>query len=803
MKKETQELIDELLISVPIEVNYKHDIFLKETDKYAKYQTKLLKSPQYKKGGHLEGIYTELLQEKKKITFTDIKLDIIHKSGEEKLKELEDKYIKLNISKAEEVDNTFSDFFKDEIADKFLTFLFAVDNAKKRPTDKYLVRVKRNTKLVYADGIEPPYQFKELDSLLDTIAKSAVCYCNDGIDFSTLNNISPVKSSKEKITPLFLRKICALTCYTLLDFGNYVSIKTLGKQLDASSGVVKQIMTDLQTRCKNLGYEYFKKGNKVFRYDKWSILPEEMLRRRSYIPPRIPMSYAGIKEGYLGYMISEIQKQIPYKNFIDAFGGSGTASVQFRHIKDSKYYINDFHFANVAYYRVLKAPASEYKKFLDCLILIQKCMKIAVENDTSGKWIREQFNDFTKALFSIYTNVSDVCINTASLNYVRFNGICFDFLETIKMVDSSYNSCDFPAYIIVAAIFVAFANMTISGSLASYVITTAKSFINIDIKDFKAMFDNLRTLYKDINIVDEYGADAIQLLNSEDLNNETTFAYLDSPYIGTMEYDASEGIADTKYPKGTVIDASDCGKEFISNDFPMDSLLDACDNFKGNFIFSCRLNMPSPEPQGIVTNTFTGNKEDDKAERGKSISRNKTFQHYNNYIWFFNRWLDMKNIDNCYVFCMLDTDWNFIVHNKFALYYLNENFPAHYRPVDLEFKDEFIKSDWGMDLSDEFKEKVFDYLRAVIYCGQNLEIMITNFDCNPPHFESMYEYLTNVYDKRTDPISRKVKTNGELINDAQIETRIPDNGKFVKIPMKLLARFVLTEFKNTKRSFKI
>ena len=68
MKKETQELIDELLISVPIEVNYKHDIFLKETDKYAKYQTKLLKSPQYKKGGHLEGIYTELLQEKKKIT---------------------------------------------------------------------------------------------------------------------------------------------------------------------------------------------------------------------------------------------------------------------------------------------------------------------------------------------------------------------------------------------------------------------------------------------------------------------------------------------------------------------------------------------------------------------------------------------------------------------------------------------------------------------------------------------------------------------------------------------------------------
>ena len=67
----------------------------------------------------------------------------------------------------------------------------------------------------------------------------------------------------------------------------------------------------------------------------------------------------------------------------------------------------------------------------------------------------------------------------------------------------------------------------------------------------------------------------------------------------------------------------------------------------------------------------------------------------------------------------------------------------------------------------------------------------------------MYEYLTNVYGKRTDPISRKVKTSGELTDNTQIETRIPDNGKFVKIPMKLLARFVLTEFKNTKRSFKI
>lgn len=66
----------------------------------------------------------------------------------------------------------------------------------------------------------------------------------------------------------------------------------------------------------------------------------------------------------LGYMISQLQSQVVYDKFLDAFGGSGASSVQFKHNKDAEYFINDYHYANICFYKILNGTNSEYKEFL-------------------------------------------------------------------------------------------------------------------------------------------------------------------------------------------------------------------------------------------------------------------------------------------------------------------------------------------------------------------------------------------------------------------------------------------------------
>lgn len=840
MKEETKDLIDNLLCTVPIEINYKHDIFLKETVAYAKYETKQLHAQRYVKNKKLSTKYKKLLAEKRAITFIDIKLDIINNHGEDKLKELENNYIHLATITASNADSNLADFFKDDIASKFVNFIFELDEVKKNITklnrevklaekrkikknktsnnvdvsdtskdnkkDKvsfYSDIIDKNMSLVYKnmklkgksskneDSHQSEYLFKTLDTLLDAIAKSSICYCIGGKDYSALNKIKDVsKPSREKVVPLFIRRVCALTCYALLEFGNHISIVTLGKQISKGTGITSQIMNDLHERCIDLGYPYFKNTNKVFQYDKWSIVPDEMLRKRTYIPPKIPISYAGMKVGWLGYMISELQKQVPYKKFLDAFGGSGASSVQFRHNKDAEYYINDFHFANVSYYKVLLAPEKEYKQFLGCLGVIKKCVQIALDNMESGNWTKKVFNEHIGRLYNIYNKVSDVCVNEKSLEYVVCNGVCFDFVSTITSIDASYTGCNYASYIIVAAVFVAFSIMNVNGLITKNLgKDSAKKLANKDINKIKMDFDSLRLEFKGINIVDDFGEDVIKLLNRSDFNNDTTLVYLDSPYIGTAEYNASKDSGTSKYPKGTIIDAKDCGKDFISTDFRMDDLLDVCDNYKGSFIFSCRLNMPNPDLSSIILNMTKKGKSYD------SICRN-----YNNYLWFFNRWLNMKNIDNYYMYCMVDTDWS-LLQNTSTLWYTQSPFE---RSADMVFKNKFINADWGIDLSEDFKEKVFDYLRAIILTGTNYEVFITNKNYKTPVFDNMYGILTNPYDKGGASTQFKYKKEGEIKHDGKIiEMQIPNNGMFIKIPMKLVAELVLTELKDVRRSFKI
>lgn len=162
----------------------------------------------------------------------------------------------------------------------------------------------------------------------------------------------------------------------------------------------------------------------------------------------------------------------------------------------------------------------------------------------------------------------------------------------------------------------------------------------------------------------------------------------------------------------------------------------------------------------------------------------------------------MKDIEKYYLYCMVDTDWT-LLNDSDSMYFNNKNIPSWYCPVNEEFKKRFIQSNWGMQFSDDFKEKVFDYLRAIILLGRNYEVMITNFNADAPDFNSMYEHTFNIYGKQNDPSVMKTKKDGKLKAKGNWEIMIPNNGKFIKIPMKLVAELVLNEFGDIKRGFTI
>lgn len=855
-------LID-LLNSVPIEVNYKHDIFLRETQNFQQYITTNMKATKYLAGKKLNPTYKKLVDNKKEITFTQIKLDIINNKGEEKLKELEESYIdnrtKLALSANDDLDNSLIN----ALSDSFM-FFFSGDKksytsilAKEDDYPNYIKKVGKVQCLVYTEAcnkvlaeavkavktknlkakidkeqiirnLPKSYTVPNLDRLLDTIARVSICYCigttdYENIDQAALNTAlkikSSKKSSKDKTLPLFIRKMISMVCYSLLNLGNTASIKETGKQVDTNTGVTIQVMRDLHSRCEALGYPFFTKENKVFQFDKWSISPEEMLRRRSYIAPKMPITYAGMKQGWLGYMLADLQSQVVYERFLDGFGGSGASSVQFRHNTDAEYFVSDYHYANVCFYKILNGTNKEYKEFLDCLMLIQKCVKMGVserkisEEKANSKEekdsIAKKFNISIGAFYDIYDSVSDVCQckiepsdtkqekieKEKRLNACMFN-VKTKFLSAVQVFDDSFTSCTYSADTMIAAVFTAFGNMTVNGGIAKNVWKNTSSLETKTRADFKKLFDNVKSLYKSTKIPEDLGADTIALLKDSRFNNHTTLAYLDSPYIGTAEYNASEDSTDKKYDKGTEILAENTGKEFISSDFPMDTYLDTLENYEGKYIFSCRLNMPSPEPQAVMTSTF-------KAEKGRGLTVDKVYNHFSNYVWFFKRWLSMKGIGKYFVYCMVDTDWT-LFEQAGSMYFNDKSNPAHYRPINEDFKKKFIQSDWGMPLEEDFKEKVYDYLRAIILLGRNYEIMITNYNADAPNFDSMYEYMFNIYGKQNEPTVKKTQKDSKTVKaKGNWEIMIPEHGKFIKIPMKLVAELVLTEFGNIKRCFTI
>lgn len=767
MKSTTVKLIKELLDSVPIEINYKNDIFLEETNNFNQYATKNM--PKYKlmNDGKLDPVYAAARKAKNNISFNEVKRDIINHKGKDRLHKLEDLYIDMYSDNAIACEDDLDDFFFDEIADALNDFLDEIGKLMKKKSLKpiYIAKAKGKSRglcLVYTNGVQPPYQYATLDNLLDKVAKAAICYCNNATNYSILSNLPDKKGKTDKDTPMYIRRVCAIICYVILRFGNYVSIKNNKTQLPSHSGVCSQIMTDLHNRCINLGYPYFTKEDKLFQYDKWSISPETMLRTRSYVPPKMPMAYAGMKEGYLGFLISELQKQVAYKRFLDAFGGSGASSVQFKHNDDAEYYINDFNYCIVSYYRVMQTDdQAVYNEFIDKIYLLNslyidafntailyrdKLIEGGMNYTNARKMAAIEFYQFSDPIYDFFDSITDYqlaqnYLNTplnACTNLV--NGIksftgndIIQFMRPYKISNiRSYGSKNF-SYIDAAVLFAYYAAHPISGSIKKKIFSNKVIYKgnNYTRDDFVKFYASLKDEFNS-TVVNLNGDSAMRLLADPKFNQSDTLAYLDSPYIGTAGYTVNKTVKNSLRPKD--ITNENIGAAFHSTEFDMDALIQSCSNFEGKYIFSCRMNMVYKDVN-------------ERLKKDKISTRSGVRFILNNYIWFWKQW--QKTDD--YVLFMYDKDF---VADKVVESRVN-----------------------GVQWSFEEDENIIKYLYYHAFKGIDLEVMIVNFDFTTPDFENIYEFgdIGNIHKKQTDPFKK-----------------VPKNGAFIKMPVKHMAEIILT-----------
>lgn len=656
------------------------------------------------------------------------------------------------------------------------------------------------------------FQFPTLMILLDVLSKSMICHAlklysdnklveaglkgqsfNSAVglfdEYYKLNMTNMPSKVGNVVVPMLVRKILALTCYILNDFGNYISIKSNRGPLIETTGVNANIMEEMFLITSDLGYPLFTKKGKMFVHDKWSIYPEKMFKEESYIPPLSPIPYAGIKQGWLGYVINKLQAQVPYKKFLDAFGGSGVSIVQFPHNNDSEYYINDFHYANICYYKIFKANDLIYNDFLDCVMDISNALETVI-NNYSGTDI----NKVTQGLYNIYDHVSDMCIDYKK-KFDLFYGIIKDDFQIAMstMLGQEYN-CIYTTEVIIAAVFFAYGRMPVKGNISKYLKSgkdnnsTIRKLTDLSRRDIENLFTPIRKMYKDTDIPRNMGASAMELLADKEFNDERTLVYLDSPYLETAGYNANEN-TNTGNKVSQTLTVSDYGKKFISKDFAMDELLDAVDKFKGNYIFSCRLAVPS-----LKKYLYNYNKINPIP--------------YNNYLWFFKRWSQMHNIDDIYMYCLYDEEWNSgekkNPDNYYAddinreIYYDSRGTDAGARgrsvfyPVNASVKDEFLSNTWEPtdDDCNFSKEELYDYIKYLIFCGKNYEIFIVNKKLKTPNFYEMYEHIDNIYGKSNIVTNQKYRTRGKVNSKDSTELYIPNKGKFIRIPLSIICKII-------------
>ncbi len=334
--------------------------------------------------------------------------------------------------------------------------------------------------------------------------------------------------------PVFIKILVyymAYRAFELYDNADEVAKKTLQKPSQA--GVLDYIGR-MEVVDKKKVYQGYKLSNKTFTY--FGISPELFYDINHYKQVALPMSYAGAKVKYLGYLINYLSAYAgSYKCFVDLFGGAGFASLAVKKQDTTKYMINEYDFFNINFYKVM-ADDDLYKLFIEELNKLRQIIQEQEYDEDFGKKLFERCeqeeNDFREKYDKA---ISDELVS--------------DFIVPSKNYNMWQNETD-EHKIDAAVAFVYIHSFTVTGGKnekGGVSETKLKRFCKYNTSEFEKLHQSFKR-------IDEiYNCDALDIEKEfiiEQMAKQypKVLFYSDSPYLNTEGYEAG-GIENKKMKK--------------------------------------------------------------------------------------------------------------------------------------------------------------------------------------------------------------------------------------------------------------
>lgn len=320
--------------------------------------------------------------------------------------------------------------------------------------------------------------------------------------------------------PFFIRGFICLLISMFAEVVNRVNILATGeprKTVPITDKLLKYLHDATVKRYGSTNLFRKEKGDKLL-HDKWGLDAYRIFKYVFY-PPEQPFEYAGHKDNILGFVIREMLEQVDYKEFVDAFAGSGRVLLQFPIEDDREYIVNDLHSYNYALFQCMK----DKKRYKTMLKLIEDEQKKLI---TYQKEVDE--------VYKLYPNKNDKGRREKHLQAINdkvlklYHKWYNNYINEVKN-NIEQKAADF----VLLHQFIPYGRpINTAANNPKLLDKLKKSMSWIFERDFKGMYQ----AYSRGN-VEIIKRDGLKLVNIK--NKKSTLLYLDPPYAGTAEYSKS------------------------------------------------------------------------------------------------------------------------------------------------------------------------------------------------------------------------------------------------------------------------
>lgn len=475
---------------------------------------------------------------------------------------------------------------------------------------------------------------------------------------------------------------------------------------------------------------------------KWGMQPLQLLECENYEHPVNPAGYKGVKSGNLGRAIRLLEYQAgSYKNFVDLFGGSGTASTAVPYNKSKRYFCNELGDHNFIYLKVLH-DKNLFDEFLTALLEVHENMKngnfpaeicyakIEYYEDEYRKKKKRKNGGIKKETMDKYNKVrnrggSDYAV----LTYWRmFRNIMWGISFDCMLTDDATPMWSYETSIALSEFFVekfslnGVARESIDGGLDINIQKSKRirNFLELDEEQIRKSFNDFHKRFKSASLLNSDALELIKLHNNLP-TNESILYYSDSPYLLTSGYNYDNNDDDNN------------NDDFSTDD--MKNLITALYNSGQRFIFSCRYNKKPnmTDNEVLFKGVLEENKKSTSPKKYKKLSKYteeeledilSAFEAADDY----NDYLDM--LDGEEVKDKQEGNRKSYEQLQFMIYYENYKIVKY---VFIAFRDIFGVDKSGVQYESE-EERKKNLKTDLWVCeiksdekGITNEIMITNF----------------------------------------------------------------------------